>query len=322
MERLVFAVVLTAASLLAAWPLAADDYPTRPIRFLQGFAPGGNADVVSRVLGEEMAKSLGQPVVSESRPGAGGNLASAEAAKAAPDGHTIVLLTTAHVISAALYKSLAFDPIADFAFISTVAEFPFFFVVNAKSKFKTMAELASAARAAPSAVTFATAGLGTGQHMAGELFAATIGAKMLHVPHRGDSAAVTALLSGDVDVVIAPGTAILSHIEAGTFRALAVSGNRRWPKLQDVPTVAETVAPGYGVMAWMSVATARGVPRAIVERLNAELRRAIAAPNVDRRLHDLGAFPAASTPAAVTDHTKAEIARWNQVIDTAGIPRQ
>src|SRR5262245_10471206 len=266
MERLIFAVVLTAAGLLAAAPLAAQDYPTRPIRFLQGFAPGGNADTVSRVLGEELAKGLGQPVVSESRAGAGGNLASAEAAKAPPDGHTIVLLTTAHVISAALYKSLAFDPVADFAFVSTVADFPFFFVVNAKSRFRTIEELVSGARAAPSAVTFATAGLGTGQHMAGELFGITIGAQMLHVPHRGDSAAVTALLSGDVDVVIAPGTAILSHIEAGTFRALAISTGRRWPNLPDVPTVAETVAPGYGVMAWMSVATPRGVSRPIVER--------------------------------------------------------
>jgi tripartite-type tricarboxylate transporter receptor subunit TctC len=322
MERLVLAFVLTAAGLLAASPLAAQDYPSRPIRFLQGFAPGGNADTVSRVLGEELAKGLGQPVVPESRPGAGGNLASAEAAKAAPDGHTIVLLTTAHVISAALYKSLAFDPVADFTFVSTVAEFPFFFVVNAKSRFKTIEELVKGARAAPSAVTFATAGLGTGQHMAGELFASTIGAKMLHVPHRGDSAAVTALLSGDVDVVIAPGTAILSHIEAGTFRALATSTSRRWPKLPDVPTVAETVAPGYGVTAWMSVATARGVPRPIVERLNSELRRAIAAPNVDKRLRDLGAFPGASTPEAVTELTKTEIARWNRVIDTAGIARQ
>jgi tripartite-type tricarboxylate transporter receptor subunit TctC len=322
MERLVFAAFIAAAGLLAASPLAAQDYPTRPIRFLQGFAPGGNADVVSRVLGEELAKSLGQPVVPEARPGAGGNLASAEAAKAPPDGHTIVLLTTAHVISAALYKSLAFDPVADFTFISTVADFPFFFVVNARSRFKTIEELVSGARAAPSAVTFATAGLGTGQHMAGELFGITIGAKMLHVPHRGDSAAVTALLSGDVDVVIAPGTAILSHIEGGTFRALAISTGRRWPNLPDVPTVAETVAPGYGVMAWMSVAAPRGVPRPIVERLNTETRRAIASSSVDRRLRDLGAFPAASTPEAVTELTKAEIARWNRVIDTAGIARQ
>jgi tripartite-type tricarboxylate transporter receptor subunit TctC len=321
-ERFILIFVLATAGALAGAPTSANDYPSRPIRFLQGFAPGGNADVVTRVLGEELARGLKYPVISEARPGAGGNLASEQAARATPDGHTIVLLTTAHVISAALYKSLAFDPIKDFEFISVVSEFPFFFVVNAKSRFKTMSEFVAAARAAPSAVTFATAGVGTGQHMGGELFAATIGAKMLHVPHRGDSAAVTALLSGDVDMVIAPGTALLSLIESGTFRALAISGRQRWPKLPGIPTVAEAVAPNYEVMAWMAVATTRGVPRPIVERLNAEIRRAIAAPDVDKRLRELGAFPGSSTPEAAADRTKAEIARWNRVIDTAGIARQ
>ncbi|MCC6777439.1 MAG: tripartite tricarboxylate transporter substrate binding protein [Hyphomicrobiales bacterium] len=319
MRRLLLACALALAGASTA---SANEYPSRPIRFLQGFAPGGNADVVTRVLGEEMAKGLGQPVVSESRAGAGGNLASEQAAKAAPDGHTIVLLTTAHVISAALYKSLAFDPVNDFAFISTVSDFPFLFVTNAKSRFTTIADYVAAARSAPSAVTFATAGVGTGQHMAGEVFASSIGAKMLHVPHRGDSAAVTALLTGDVDLMIAPATAILSLIEAGTFRPLAVSANRRWPRLPEVPTVAETVAPGYEVMAWMGVATARGVPRPIVDRLNQEIRRAIATPGVDKRLRDLGAFPIASTPEEATERTKAEIARWNKVIDAAGIARQ
>ena len=322
MERLTLVFVLAAASTLASPLCSAEDYPSRPIRFLQGFAPGGNADVVTRVLGEELTKGLGQPVVSESRPGAGGNLASEQAAKAAPDGYTIVLLTTAHVISAALYRSLAFDPVKDFEFVSAVSDFPFFFVVNGKSRFRTIADYVAAARAAPSAVTFATAGVGTGQHMAGELFASTISARILHVPYRGDSAAVTALLSGDVDLMIAPGTALLSLIEAGTFRALATSGNRRWPNLPDVPTIAETVGPGYEVMAWMSVATPRGVPHPIVQRLNDELRRAIALPQVDKRLRDLGAFPVSSTPEAVTERTKAEIARWNRVIDAAGIARQ
>ncbi len=319
MRRLLLACALALAGASTA---SANEYPSRPIRFLQGFAPGGNADVVTRVLGEEMAKGLGQPVVSESRAGAGGNLASEQAAKAPPDGQTIVLLTTAHVISAALYKSLAFDPVNDFAFISTVSEFPFLLVTNAKSRFATITDYAAAARSAPSAVTFATAGVGTGQHMAGEVFASSIGAKMLHVPHRGDSAAVTALLTGDVDLMIAPATALLSLIEAGTFRALAVSANRRWPRLPEVPTVAETVAPGYEVMAWMAVATARGVPRPIVDRLNQEIRRAIATPGVDKRLRDLGAFPIVSTPEEATERTKAEIARWNKVIDAAGIARQ
>src|SRR5215510_13227970 len=163
MGRLTLVFVLAAASTLASPLCSAEDYPSRPIRFLQGFAPGGNADVVTRVLGEELTKGLGQPVVSESRPGAGGNLASEQAAKAAPDGYTIVLLTTAHVISAALYRSLAFDPVKDFEFVSAVSDFPFFFVVNGKSRFKTIVDYVAAARAAPSAVTFATAGVGTGQ---------------------------------------------------------------------------------------------------------------------------------------------------------------
>ncbi len=322
MVRFPIACALAFAGALTVLSAAADDYPSRPIRFLQGFAPGGNADVVTRVLGDELGKSLGQPVIAESRPGAGGNLASEQAAKAAPDGHTIVLLTTGHVISAALYKSLPFDPVKDFSFITTVSEFPFFFVVNAKSRFQTIAQVVAAARATPSAVTFATAGLGTGQHMAGELFASTVGAKMLHVPHRGDSAAVTALLSGSVDLVIAPATALLSLVEAGTFRALAVSSKQRWGRLPDVPTVAETVAPDYEVTAWMSVAAPRGLPKPIVDRLNAELRRIIGLPQVDKRLRDLGAFPVSSTPEAVTERTQAEIARWNRVIDAAGIARQ
>ncbi len=320
MVRFPIACALAFAGALTVLSAAADDYPSRPIRFLQGFAPGGNADVVTRVLGDELGKSLGQPVIAESRPGAGGNLASEQAAKAAPDGHTIVLLTTGHVISAALYKSLPFDPVKDFSFITTVSEFPFFFV--AKSRFQTIAQVVAAARATPSAVTFATAGLGTGQHMAGELFASTVGAKMLHVPHRGDSAAVTALLSGSVDLVIAPATALLSLVEAGTFRALAVSSKQRWGRLPDVPTVAETVAPDYEVTAWMSVAAPRGLPKPIVDRLNAELRRIIGLPQVDKRLRDLGAFPVSSTPEAVTERTQAEIARWNRVIDAAGIARQ
>jgi tripartite-type tricarboxylate transporter receptor subunit TctC len=148
-----------------ATELAAQDFPSRPIRFLQGFAPGGNADVIVRVLGDEMARSLGQPVVAEARPGAGGNLASEQTARAAADGYTIVLLTTAHVISPALYKSLNFDPVKDFDFVSTVSDFPFFFVVGAESPYKTVQDLVAAARAKPGTITIGTAGVGTGQHM-------------------------------------------------------------------------------------------------------------------------------------------------------------
>lgn len=315
-------IFVSALSLLSGSYGLADDYPSRPLRIFQGFAPGGNADIISRVIGEELQKSLGQSIIYESRPGAGGNLASETVARADPDGYTIVLLTTGHSISAALYKSLKFDPVNDFRFISTVSEIPFFFVTNAKSRFQTMAQFVEAARAKPDAVTFGTAGVGTGQHLTAETFAAAIGVKMLHVPFRGDSAAVTALLSGDVDIIVAPGTAIFSNIEGGALRALGVSSNQRWPQLANVPTLAEAVAPGFQLVGWSGVAVPRGVPQVIVDRLNREITRIVALPSVSRKLQDMGNIARASTPDDFTKRVTSDIARWNGVIDKAGIQRQ
>lgn len=321
MSRSALMLALAAGLALAA-PAGAQDYPSRPIKFLQGFAPGGNADIISRVLGEEMSKALGQPIVNESRAGAGGNLASEVTAKATPDGYTIVLLTTGHVISPALYKSLPFDPVQDFEFVSTVTDFPFFIVVNAESRFKSIQDLAAAAREKPGAVTVGTAGVGTGQHMCSELFATSLGAKFVHVPFRGDSAAVTALLSNNIDFVVAPGTAIFSNIEAGKFRALALSGPERWPTLPNVPTIAETVVPGFEVMAWAGVATTRGVPQSVVARLNKEVRQALSTPTVSARLRTLGGVPRGSTPEQMKERVVTQVARWKSVAEKAGLERQ
>lgn len=325
MGRLIQALALALVSTLTVsiGQASADDYPTRSIRFLQGFAPGGNADVISRVLGEELSKALGQPVVPEARAGAGGNLATDVTAKAPPDGYTIVLLTTGHVISAALYKSLPFDPNNDLQYISTVSDFPFFFVVKADSKYTSMADIVAAAKKAEDgAINYGSAGVGTGQHLTGELFSASVGAKMTHVPFRGDSAALTSLLSGDIDFIIAPATAVSGNIQAGTLRALGTSGPARWNQLPDVPTIAETVAPGFEVLAWTGVATTRGVPRPIVDRLNAEFRKILAMPHVKKRLAELGSTAHASSPEEMTERVRTQIARWNKVIDAAGIPRQ
>jgi tripartite-type tricarboxylate transporter receptor subunit TctC len=314
-------VGLAIALMTLASIACAQDYPTRPIRLLQGFAPGGNADAISRVLADELSKGLGQPVTVEARPGAGGNLASAEVAKAAPDGYTLVLLTTGHVISAALYKSLSFDPVNDFQFLTTVSELPFFVVVNAsKSPYKTLQELVTAAKAKPG-ITYGTAGVGTGQHLSTALLNSAIGAKMVHVPYRGDSGAVTGLLSGDIDFILAPLPAILGNIQAGTFRALGATSAKPWPVMPDIPTIA-SVVPNYEVMAWTGVATTRGVPKPIVEKLNKELRRILALPQVEKKLRDFGGEPASSTPEEITTKVKTQIARWNKVIDEANIPRQ
>jgi tripartite-type tricarboxylate transporter receptor subunit TctC len=319
MSRTLWGLMIATGLVCGAQHATAEDYPTRPIKFLQGFAPGGNADVITRVMGDEMAKSLGQPVIAEARPGAGGNLASEQIARATPDGYAIVLLTTAHVISPALYKSLSFDPVNDFEFISTVSDFPFFIVVNAASPHRDLAELVAAARARPGTVTAGTAGVGTGQHMCTELFATSIGTKFVHVPFRGDAGAVTALLGGNVDFIVAPGTAILGNIEGGKFRALAISGKQRWAPLASVPTVAETVAPGFEMMAWVGVATTRGVAKPIVERLNREVRQAMAQPAVDKRLRDLGGIPGSSTPQEMTDKVAFHVKRWKEVAEKAGI---
>ncbi len=314
----VFAVGLALGVQMAA----AQEYPNRPIHFMQGFAPGGNADVITRVLGDAMSRDMGQPVISKSRTGAGGNLASAMTAKASADGYTIVLLTTAHVISPAIYNSLGFDPVNDFEFISTVSDFPFFIVTSANSPYKNIGDLVAAARAKPGGLTVGTAGVGTGQHMCEELFATSIGTKFIHVPFRGDSAAVAALLGDNVDFIVAPGTAIFANIEAGKFKALAVSGSQRWPSLPQVPTIAETVAPGFEVMAWVGVATTRGVPAPIIDRLNKELRQALASPTVKARLNGLGGIPHASSPAEMTERVKSEITRWIEVATKAGIEKR
>jgi tripartite-type tricarboxylate transporter receptor subunit TctC len=313
---------VTSGLALSVSPARAEDYPSRPIRFLQGFVPGGNADVLSRVLGAKLSEALGQPVVPEARPGAGGNLATDIVAKALPDGYTIVLLTTGHVISSALYKSLPFDANKDLQYISTVSDFPFFFVVRADSKYSSMADIVAAAKARDGAVSFGSAGVGTGQHLTGELFATSVGVKLTHVPYRGDSGALAGALSGDVDFIIAPTTTVSGSIAAGTLRALGTSGAARWDQMPDVPTIAETVAPGFEVLAWSGIATTDGVPRPIVDRLNAEFRRILAMPDVKKRLAELGSTARSSTPEEMTERVRAQIVRWNMVIDAAGIQRQ
>lgn len=300
----------------------AQNYPTRPIRLLQGFAPGGNADTIARVLAESMSKSLGQSIVTEAKVGAGGNLASDAVAKAEPDGYSLVLFTTGHVISPALNKALGFDPVEDFAFISTVSEFPFFVVVHADSPLKSVADLIREARGKPGALTVGTAGVGTGQHMSSELFGVSLNSKFLHVPFRGDAGAVTALLGKNVDFIIAPGTAIFGHIEAGKFRALAVTGAKRWETLPQVPTIAESGSPGFEVMAWTGVATTKGVPAPVVDRLNAELRKAIATPEVSGKLKALGSVPVSSSPREVTDKVRSQVRLWKDVAAKAGLQPQ
>lgn len=319
MGRMIRTVALSLGLLVPAHLALAQTYPSRPITFLQGYAPGGNADVVARIIGKQMAASFGHPVVVESRPGAGGNLASKEVARAKPDGYTIVLLTTAHAVSPTLYPSLGFDPIKDFEFVGNVADAPFLVVVNDDSPFKDIKALAAAARAKPGGLTVGTAGIGTGQHVCEEMLGAAIGTKFVHVPFRGDASAVVGLLSHTVDVVIAPGTAVRANIKAHKFRALAISSSRRWTEFPDVPTIAETVAPSFEVVGWLGVATTHGVPKPIIARLDQELKRDLSNPEVSGHIRALGLIPRYGTPQQMKEKIIAQLGQWKKVLEKAGI---
>ncbi|MGQ3354878.1 MAG: Bug family tripartite tricarboxylate transporter substrate binding protein [Phreatobacter sp.] len=320
MRRLMTALLV--GMIACAAPATANDFPNRPLRMLHGFAAGGNADIVARIMAEEMRKTLGQPLVVEPRPGAGGNIASQATARADADGYTIVLLTTAHAISPALIRTLNFDPVADFQFLSMVTDFPFFIVVNEASRFRTIQDLVAEAKAKPGTVTAGTAGVGTGHHMGLELMSSALGVKFVHVPYRGDSGSITGVLGNSVDFIIAPGAAVLSSIEGGKLRALAVTGPQRWPATPAVPTLSESVSPGLEMMAWIGIAAPTNVPPAVVERLNASIRQAVDTPDVRSRLASLGGYPAASTPEEMMRKVAAQIALWKDVAAKAGMQAQ
>lgn len=316
--------LLKACGALAAYsalPAMAQTYPARPIKIYQGFAPGGNADSIARAVGVELGKTLGQPFVVEAQTGAGGTIASGTVARATPDGYTLLLATGGHAVAGALYKTLPYKTVDDFDMISTVTYFPFLIVVNANSKFQTLPELIAAAKAAPGSLAYGTAGIGTTHHLAGELFVKMANVSMMHVPYRGDGASLVALLAGDIPFIIVPPTAVNSHIQAGKLRALATTGPQRWPGLPNTPTVSEQGVPGYDVRSWAGVMGPAGMPRPVVERLNAEVLRALQVPAIRQRLEEMGGEARGSTPDEMRTMVTHEVEKWTQVVSDANIPK-
>jgi tripartite-type tricarboxylate transporter receptor subunit TctC len=313
------------AALLAVLALAAgvqaQEYPNRPIRIIQGFAPGGNADNIARVLGNEMAKGLGQPIVVETRAGAGGNLAADAVAKAAPDGYSLLLAVGGHSVSGALYKSLPYRTVEDFEWISTATIFAFTISVNAEKGPKTLGELIQAAKTGQG-VTFGSAGVGSTQHLTGELLASATGSKMLHVPYKGDAASLTGLLGGETTYVVAPPTAVLPLAKGGKLRVLAVTRSVRWQGLPEVPTADEAGVPGFDVASWAGLAAPAGTPRNVIMRLNAEMQKALQAPEVRARLESFGGEVRGSTPEEMRNRVTSEVARWKKVVQDSRIEQQ
>jgi tripartite-type tricarboxylate transporter receptor subunit TctC len=315
------ASALLLASLAASPAGAQQSYPVRPVTLTHGFAAGGNGDVVSRIVGDALSKRLGQPVIVEPRPGAGGNTASSRLATSAPDGYTLITLTGGHAVSAAMYKSLPFDALDSFAFVSTYGYQAFMVAVRADSKIKTMADLIAAAKADPGKLTYSSVGVGSTQHLAGELLCAMAGIKMTHVPYRGGGGPMTDLLGGQIDLNVDTITVIEPQLRAGKVTVLGVTSAEKWWSLPDITPIAATV-PGYDVQTWLGLAAPKGTPPAIIQKLNADTAAGLADPEAKARLNKIGLDVHTSTPEAMRAMVAEQIAKWKKVVADAHIPQQ
>lgn len=312
---------LTLAALALPGVALAQAYPDRPIKVMQGFAPGGNADNIARTVGLEMNKGLGQNIVVEAQAGAGGTIAATTVAKSRPDGYTLLLATGGHAVAGAMYNNLAYRTVQDFEMVSTITYFPFLVVVPANSKYASLSALLAAARANPTEVSYGTAGIGSTHHLAGELLASMSKTQLLHIPFRGDSASLTSLLGGEIPMIIAPPTAVLANIKAGKLRAIATTGPQRWQGLPDVPTVSEQGVAGYDVQSWAGLMAPAGTPKPIVDRLNTELQKALLVPTVKTRLEEMGGEVRGSTPDEMRTMVANQTQKWIQVVNEAKIPK-
>jgi tripartite-type tricarboxylate transporter receptor subunit TctC len=315
------ALGLFAAALVLAIPLAhGQSYPTRPVRLVVPFPPGGSADILGRALGQKLAEGFGQSVVIENRPGAGTAIAAEFVANAPPDGYTLMLGTvSSHAINPAVNPKLPFDPVRNFTPVAPVATIPFALIVHPSLPVKSVGELITYVRQRPGKIDYSSAGNGTSNHLAGELFESMTGTHMVHIPYRGSAPALQDLIAGRVSVMFDLVLTAAPHIKSGAVRGLAVTGARRSAVLPDLPTVAESGLPGYEVSAWFGIFGPAGMPRTVVDRLNAEIARGLATPDLQQRLVSQGAEPLAGTPDEFAAYLKSEIAKWAKVVKEAGI---
>jgi tripartite-type tricarboxylate transporter receptor subunit TctC len=312
-----------AAGLAAAFlaqPALAQSYPSKPIRLIVPFAAGGGNDNIARLVGKRVSDSLGQPLVIDNRPGAGGVLGAELAAKAAPDGYTLFLGGVgSHALNPNLIEKLPYDPIRDFAPVSLLAQAPLILVVHPSVPARDIDEFVAYARKNPGKLNFASNGNGTSSQLAAVMFDRMAGVEMVHVPYKGLSPALTDLLSGQVQVMFSSVVAILPHVKAGKLRALAVTGMTRLPSLPELPTIAESGFPGYEASSWYGILAPAGTPREIVMKLNAELSKALAQPEVRASLLAEGAEPVGGTPESFAAHIQSEKERMGKLIRDAKI---
>jgi tripartite-type tricarboxylate transporter receptor subunit TctC len=300
----------------------AQAFPTKPIRLVVPFGPGGVADLVSRTLAPKLAEDLGQPLVIENKPSAGGVVAAGEVARADPDGHTLLLINNGNAVSQALFNSLPYDPVNDFAMISTVGAFSLVVLNDPKAEAKSVREAIAMAKATPGKLNVGTIGLGSTQHLAAELFKSMAGIDVQIIPYKATGEVVTAAKSQDAQLIFEFLAPMTSHIKSGNLRALAVTTEKRFASLPEVPTVSESGVPGYDVTSWNALAAPAKTPRPVIERLNRAVAKAIASPEVQQRFAQLGVEGRASSPEQLREFFISEARRWGRVVETAKIPKK
>jgi tripartite-type tricarboxylate transporter receptor subunit TctC len=298
-----------------AWAQA---YPTRPVRIVVGFPPGGGADIVTRLIGQWLSERLSQQFVIENRPGAASNIAAEAVVRAPADGYTLLTISPANAISATLYESFNFNFIRDIAPVAGIMRVPLIMVVQPSFPAKTVPEFIAYAKANPGRINMASPGNGTSNHLSGELFKMMAGINMLHVPYRGAAPAITDLLGGQVQVMIDNGPSAIEYIRMGKLRALAVTTATRWEALPDIPTVADFL-PGYESSTWNGFGAPRNTPTEIIDKLNREINAALADPKIRTRLANLGGAPLSMTPADLARLIADETEKWGKVIRAANI---
>ena len=307
---------LLAVSLSAGW---AQTYPTKPVKLIVPFAPGGFTDVVARILGLRLSTAMGQQFVIENKAGAGSIIGTDFVAKAAPDGYTLVMVSTTHVISPWIYKNMPYDPIKGFTVVSKLVDSPYVLLVNPKVPARNVQEFIALAKAAPDTIHYASSGNGSSQHLMGGLFVSMTGARLKHVPYKGSGGAATDLVAGVVESSFAGVPNALAQVPQGRLKALAVTTAKRIPQLPDVPTLQEAGVPGYEASVWLALLAPAGTPRDIVTRLNTEIGKLMNSPDTRKALYDAGVEVAHSTPEAMSDYMVQEMERWGKVVKETGI---
>jgi len=297
----------------------AQTYPNKPVKLIAPFAPGGFTDVVARILGQRLSIAMGQQFVVENKAGAGSIIGTDFVAKAAPDGYTLVIVSTTHVISPWIYKNLPYDPIKSFTPVSKLVDSAYVLLVNPKVPAHNVQEFIALAKAAPDTIHYASSGNGSSQHLMGGLFVSMTGAKLVHVPYKGSSGAATDLIAGVVESSFAGVPNALAQVPQGRLRALAVTTAKRVPQLPDVPTMQEAGVPGYEASVWLALLAPAGTPPDIVNKLNAEVAKAMNSPETKKALYTAGVEISLSSPEGMSEYMVQELSRWGKVVKDTGI---